>query len=203
MSRTVILNGEPVELDLNAESISDFIKGLYASGLLNGEVLRSIRSNGEELLIKEHIADQPLPNGTIELESAPAQKVIVEVLNDARELGEELVVELMNVVEAIRVHGPAEASEPLKRSAELLLTLTGLFSSIDEFLDRWKLTQLGVGFTSFRMRLVDILADLLKAQEAQDWVAVADLIEYELDPALSDLHDRINDTVSKIKGSIR
>jgi len=199
MSRTVLLNGAPVQLEFEAGNLTDLLENMYASGTLKGEIVRSIKFEDENLLLADRLVDQPLPDGTLEVESVPAWSIILEALSEAEELRGELKADLTSAVESIRVHGSSEASEPLKRSADLLLILVELFSSIDEFAARWPLMGLDVGFTAFRTKLAEVLRDLLEAQEVQNWVELADLIEYELIPTLSELHDQLEDSTSKIK----
>lgn len=198
MKRTIFLNGEPLELGTEPTSVSELVKGLYSSGLLQGDVIRSVNHGDKNLLLADQGVDFPLPDGMLELETVPAFAIITEVMGDARGLLAEIETELSMSVEAIRVYGGGGAIEPLKRSADLLLVLTELLSSLDEFLGRWSMSEFDIGFSSFKTRLAEALGGLVRFQEVQDWSCLADLVEYELIPLLHDLAENLRESAEKL-----
>lgn len=198
MKRTILLNGEPLELGTEPTSIGELVRGLYSSGVLQGDVIKSINYGDKNLLLAEQGVDLPLPNGVLELQTVPAFAIIIEVMGDARALLSEIETELSGSVEAIRVYGGGGVIEPLKKSADLLLVLMELLSSLDEFLDRWSMSEVNIGFSSFKTRLADALGGLVRFQELQDWSCLADLLEYELIPLLQELAEHLRESIEKL-----
>ena len=201
MNRTILVNGNPVTIDFEAENVTELIKGLYSSGHLKGEVVRAVRFEGENLLLADQTMERTLPEGTLELETVPAEVIVFEILKDANEIRADLVKELMDAVEKIRIYGSEEAASSLKRSADLMLLVVSLFSSLDEFLKSWPVGDIELGFSAFKDDITGVMRRFLELMEAQSYGELADLIEYELVPILEELNDSLEQTANKLNGA--
>jgi hypothetical protein len=107
-----------------------------------------------------------------------------------------LLESLPRITEMFRLGDEAEANEHFLRFLESLHLLVNMISRAVDLLNLGLDRELGQmadqeSLNQRLSKLAETLGQLLDIQEQQDWIFLADILEYELAPALEEIKDSL------------
>ncbi len=185
----VVLDGARLEVEPEGETLQDVIGWLLENQVSADRALREVKVNGEPY----NMADMGPASGMaaseiqhLEVETAEARQVALEFMGQAPTYLEAIAQAVAAVAELFRVVDERDASEQyiaVLESLQLFLTmleetrrLLGLDLESAVYQERTAAAALE--------NLSGLIKKLLDAQENEDWVLLADLLEYDLAPEL-------------------
>lgn len=130
------------------------------------------------------------------------QKITEDSLNNLREHLRKLTPALQSTAESFRGRTEEEANKNYLLCIEALQLFEELIEGIRQLfnIDFSKMTIDGETIQSRKEKLLKITSDMHSAQVNQDWVALSDLLEYELIPLIEDWIKIIPSFQEEIKG---
>ncbi|MFH1035730.1 MAG: hypothetical protein V1806_14575 [Pseudomonadota bacterium] len=181
----VYLDGKPLEGDLAGSTLQDMLQTLMDSGLGQDRTLSEVRINGqpfEEAKLGAATALQRDSIARLDVETMDARQVAVHFLGAAGQYLAAIVASVERVAELFRVSDESEASEHYLATLESLqLFMQVLQTTRDALgLDFEAITSDGVSLEQRLTRLAGLVQELLNAQEQEDWVLLADVLQYDL-----------------------
>lgn len=175
----------------------ELMDGLIQKAADEGDAVLTVRVNGEDVTGKDRTHLEELPLGEIkelEIQTGDPKALALSTLESVAEFHQQLLNELRSTAELFRL----ESSERSNRSFVTCIDGLQVFMHTLESCRK----MLGVSFellfvptensseertvAECRRNLFSILDGLFEAQTDQDWVLLADMLEYELIPALED-----------------
>lgn len=191
MAPRITLNGETIQVDpAGAETLSGLLKVISEERFGPDEVITEIAVNGESLGPEEaaDLAAAPLAEiSSISLATASSPRAkSAQLLSEMGEYLKRLTGGMSSLANTFRVGKPEEANTLLVDALSGLSAFVELLQTA-KMLSRADLSDLaldGESMASMEEKLLGVLTDFKEGQEADDWVAVADLLEYELVPQL-------------------
>jgi len=192
----LLINGESHSLDISPEAT--FGEVMLAVNRLKsspGVGLINVRLNGEDITGADWSRFSTLVVAGIEaLEVQTGQKSALarELLDSVEDFTGRLISELGRAAEAYRQGDCERASQIYVRAldgVQLLSHTTGMIERNLGF-DASTIRFGGRPSTEQLRKLAPMIDDMMSAQQKEDWVLLADLIEYELVPQFED-HQKV------------
>ena len=184
-----MLNQEPTIVDSGLKTWGDLLNLLDDDCVSERQTVTAVRFDGvdQPTFRAPHLAILPLaPLRRIEVETIDRTRLLRGTLGSAHQSLPALAAGAATVARAFRGHDLTGAHEQFATLVEAIRTLTMLTvaSATAAGADVESLA-CGVGTGAEVMGAVGVVLDTLaQAQEARDWVAVADTLEFDLAPAL-------------------
>lgn len=182
----VRVDGEPCAGVVTAGSFDDVLEMVEPALARRSRIVTAIRVNG----VEEPAFREPLVRGRtlragdhVEVETASAEELATSALGDAVRLMPALCAATAQLSEQLRTSLALDAARELGPLAEGLTLLVTLVQAADAWADAAALARsdwLGSDVSAVA-RSIDALDE---PQRAHDWVAVADVLAYDLAPAL-------------------
>lgn len=191
MTPEIQVNGKTVEVDLTgAETLSDIIaivtdKSFEPDETIVNAIVNDQKMDKASLASMADVPASEISSVSLSTVKSPQAKT-AELLNEMGNYLNGLSSGIGEVADVFRVGSPEKANA-------MLLDALGGLSAFVELIQATKMvskTDLsiiskdGVTMESLEERLLGVLRDFQKGQEDNDWVTVADLLEYELSPLL-------------------
>jgi hypothetical protein len=167
----------------------DLLETLDADFSARGVLLACVRFDGvEELAFREpSVLSRPLAAvQRIDVETATPDALLRQSLAEAAEAISQMADEVTRISTMLRRNEIAPANEGLARLSGELHTFVGLVTTMRGPLgiSEERLTIDGVPPDQQIERLAGWLESLVTAQSHEDWLTVADILEYDIEPVL-------------------
>ena len=172
------------------ETWGDLLDKLDADASRDGLLLTAARFDGVEIPAfrdPDMTARRLLTVGRVDIETAPPTTLLRQCLLDAIPSLAIAATEAEGLAAIYRGHAVAEGHERLAALALELGALTSLVAALEGPLDLDVRAVVidGVSGGAHLQTLINGLDALVQAQESQDWLTVADVLEYDVAPAIS------------------
>ncbi|MBI5816213.1 MAG: hypothetical protein HZB29_11465 [Nitrospinae bacterium] len=191
MEPEITVNGAKAVVDLTGVThLAGAVDKLSKAVLAPGELIASLTVNGEYLEPGSPKAAAPI--GQIKtIEVTTIKNPIEMTVSLLKRMGEYLSTMSPGVGKAadvLRLGSAEEGNAMLVKILDGITAFTDLIETAKSVArnDLGNLSSKGQTFTGLEERLLSMLKKVMDAQESSDWVMVADLLEYEIAPALDD-----------------
>jgi len=185
------VNGEAVEVDLSsAKYLSEVLDALARDNLGPDEIITGITLNNARVE-KESISTvgatplSGIASLDISTHNSPQVKAAM-LLGEMRNYLQTLADGAGEVSDTFRVGSPEKANAMLHDALSGLSALIELIQTA-KILSRSDMSEFvveGMTMSALEEKLLETLTDFEKGQKDNDWVTVADLLEYELAPII-------------------
>ena len=181
----LLVNGKEETVSHMGETLGDLLLHIEKEGVPQGNVVRSIKIDGQESSPDSPEAQKtPLSEiATLEVEISTLSDIINKNIENADAYLIRLIPGIEKSVELFRMGNEQEANkffiniidgiDWLSQVLDMILTAKAI--SPDTVFD-------GKSIQDRRARLVDLTQQMVDANKNQDWVLLADLLEYEILP---------------------
>ena len=181
----LLVNGKEETVSNMGETLGDLLLHIEKEGVPQGNVVRSIKIDGEKSSPDSPEAQKtPLSEiATLEVEISTLSDIINKNIENADAYLIRLIPGIEKSVELFRMDNEQEANkffiniidgiDWLSQVLDMILTAKAI--SPDTVFD-------GKSIQDRRARLVDLTEQMVGANKNQDWVLLADLLEYEILP---------------------
>lgn len=181
----VYLDGKPLDGGLAGGNLQEMLQTLMDSSLTHDRTLTEVRVNGQPYEEARLGAASALDRESIErleVETLDARQVGLHFLGNAGQYLSTLASAVERVAEMYRVSDEGEASEHYVACLESLqLFMQVLQTTRDALaLDFEAIRTDGISLEQRLERLAALVQELLSAQEQEDWVLLADVLQYDL-----------------------
>lgn len=184
----LVLNQQEQIVDNLPESWGELLRRLEAEAAVRGELVSAVRFNGaDEPTFQQPAQARRAVRGfaTIEVETAAPGALVDAALAHGAAAAAVLAVASRQTSEAFRRSDGAAANARLAELGEgigSLVTVLEMVASLGISLDRaeWN----GRTVPAQLGEIVGQLQSMIDAQQAEDWLTVADILEYGIHPAL-------------------
>ena len=180
----IIQNGQPREAAGAFANAEELAVSLVASGDEAPQIVVSMRLDGVGVP-GERLADLSeislVGVREVEIATRPARELALQSLDSAAAYAGEVGKALTETAELMRASRPEVANEQF---AEVIDAMSVLFFALDAAARQ--LGEEAVGIESIGERIQPWLDQILEAQQTQDWIRVADYLEYEVGPVIDD-----------------
>jgi len=184
----VQVNGQAKELHLGDEvSFDKIIETINEETTEQGTSITNVKLNGEDITGMDWERFAHLTAGDIrnlEVETGDIKQLALETLNSLFEFTNNLVNELKRVTELFRLGNSVQGGDIFSRAIDGIQLVNHASAMVERNLGIETDGSKGNGNTLTQQlnNLQPILEDMFSAQQNQDWVLLADLLEYELIP---------------------
>lgn len=181
----VIINGQNVEAEKIPGGNLEEILGEIQEHQVDGNVVGQVLVNGKDY-------NEDVPHAAVELERSDidtlelttrtAEEIAAHFIENGGLIVESMLNSLPRIVEMFRLGDETEANEHYLNFLESLHLLMGTLENAGGIL--------GLNFNSSSdgsasieesmEKLSDVMSDLLRIQEENDWIYLADILEYDL-----------------------
>ena len=187
---TVVLNGADLAVENACQTWGDFVSALDTQLSSDGHILTSVRMDG----VEEPAFREPSLRGrnlssfsTIEIETGEPQVLARRSLADAADALDDLRAAGRCMAGQFRGYDIAAGLQGLELFSQSLLMILRVVSAsaiaLRHELESPDQHGLSIGIVSGR--LDDLVRELMDAQQAEDWLRVADVLEFDLEPVLA------------------
>jgi len=181
----VLVNGKEETISFMGETLGDLLSHIEKIGVTQGNVVRSIKIDGQESSPDSSEAQrmQISKIATLEVEISTLADMINKNIDNADAYLIRLIPGIEKSVELFRIGNEQEANKFFVKivdgidwfSQVLDIILTAKEISPDTVFE-------GKSIQDRRTSLVDLTQQMVDANKNQDWVLLADLLEYEILP---------------------
>ena len=181
----LLINGKEETASCTGETLGDFLVHIEKEGVVQGNVVRSIKLNGQESPLDSSVVRKtPLSEiKTLEVEVSTLSDIVDQNIENADTYLTRLIPGIEKSVELFRTGNEQEANQFfiniidgidwLSQVLDMILTAKAI--SPDTVFD-------GKSIQDRRASLVDFTQQMVDANRNKDWVLLADLLEYEILP---------------------
>jgi hypothetical protein len=185
----VMVNNEEIAWDPAAKTWGDLLARLDDACHAQGCVVTAARLDGvEEPSFRSAAASERLVAGLsiVEIDAQPPASLLADAIREAGTGLDRLCAHALDVARQFRGRNLTEAQQSLLALVQGLQVLTSLIATIGAVL------QTDLGSLRWNGRPVSSLIDgvgthleaLIHAQQREDWITVADVVEHDIEPAL-------------------
>ena len=181
----VLVNGKEETISFMGETLGDLLSHIEKVGVAQGNVVRSIKIDGQESSPDSSEAQRTQISeiATLEVEISTLADMINKNIDNADAYLIRLIPGIEKSVELFRIGNEQEANKFFVKivdgidwfSQVLDIILTAKEISPDTVFE-------GKSIQDRRTSLVDLTQQMVDANKNQDWVLLADLLEYEILP---------------------
>ena len=185
----LLLNDKPYQLPISVKTWANWLDVLDAEAPRTGRIVTAVRFDGvdEPAFRASNILERSLGAfETVQVDTAPPRDLVALSLRRGAILAGSLAEAATAAGRAFRGDDRADAHAMLPQFVEGIRSIVVLADACTTALDleRHMLTCEGIPFDEWMTEFGRRLAALLDAEAADDWLTVADSLEYELEPSL-------------------
>ena len=181
----LLINGKEETASCTGETLGDFLVYIEKGGVVQGNVVRSIKLNGQESSPDSSVTRKTplLEIKTLEIEVSTLSDVIDKNIENADAYLIRLIPGIEKSVELFRTGNEQEANQFfiniidgidwLSQVLDMILAAKAI--SPDSVFD-------GKSIQDRRASLVDFTQQMVDANKNKDWILLADVLEYEILP---------------------
>ena len=193
-TQTIMMDGEAVSWSRNrGDTLADILDGIIA-GIKPDRTLTGVYLNGTTANRSEIMAIGPEEPFLLEIRTEPLEILLKEVLSDLMAHMDSLLVVFQEIGNNLRrgdlqsVFATPEGEEAdggiYMKGLEGMVAAQVLVEEVGRIERQSGQEPFRVSFIEETDRIESLLDGMLKAQEAHDWILLADLVEYEIIPLL-------------------
>lgn len=192
----IIIDGQELEAaKVEGEDLESILLCLQQDHV-SPNLITGVRINGEDFSEDVPHASVEVDRETIEtLEVATrsGEEIAIHFIDNGDQIIDMLLDSLPHIVEIFRLGDETEANEHYLAFLESLHLLISMFDQIGRILHLdYDQTMAGEVALNQRMeKLSQVMDELLKIQEENDWIYLADLLEYEMAQELAGLKEAL------------
>lgn len=198
----ILLNGEPLDISglTETSTITDVLEALENFLEQTGMTVMEIEADGE-VFFPDHLEDlagQLIQRyEQVEFRAMTAAELVCNGVQDSLEALSHLEDGTAKVASSLRLGHVKEAMTDFVELLDGLEWLTTVIRNLERgFPQAFVETSLEAVRVALLERWETQITEARNAQEAQDWVGLADLIEYEFTGMLSESHDFLNAVIA-------
>lgn len=179
----IIVDGRQIELNIaDYANLEELLSAIIANGDLNGRIVTDVLLNGENFSeIYPHQAEDKTLVGveSVEIKSEPAREMAVKMSAELEKAAVLMTNGARNVAKLLREGRDSEALELFQDLLDVTRDFMGLLTHLkdgylggadQEFVDRTE-------------AFSNLLSEMSEVLENEDWMLLADLLEFEFTPA--------------------
>jgi len=181
----LLINGKEETLAFIGETLGDFIVHVEQGGVAQGNVVRSVKLNGQESSPDSPVTQQtPLSDiETLEMEVSTLSGIIDKNIENADAYLMRLIPGIEKSVELFRTGNEQEANQFFINIIDGMDWFSQVLDMIFAAKEISSDTVInGKSVQDRRARLIDFTQQMVDANKNKDWVLLADLLEYEILP---------------------
>ena len=181
----LLINGKEETIAFPGETLGDFLIHVEQVGVKQGNVIRSIKLDGQASSPDSSVARQTLLSeiGTLEVEISTLSGIIDKNIENAESYLKRLMPGIEKAVELFRTGNEQEAN---KFFINIIDGMDWFSQVLDMILAAKEISPDTLindkSIQDRRGSLVDFSKQMVDANENKDWVLLADLLEYEILP---------------------
>lgn len=188
----ILLDQQSIEMEQpDVSNLEQILLKIMSDYLKSGNIITRVRLNGmvysEE---KPHDAAtiELSDIKTLEIDTMAADEIAWQFLENGGEQLDPIIESAQKVSELFRIADESEANDQYAELLETLRLFLRMVAEVKEVLDiDLAAIQFQNGTVEDRIhRLLEIMDQMLHVQEEDDWIMLADLLEYELSPLLEE-----------------
>lgn len=186
----VLVDGKQYAGDLSGGTLQDILGDLANKAVGDDATMREVRINGEpfeeaKLGPADRLGRENIQR--LEIETIPAREMAVHFLSNAHSYLAAINQSVSRVAELFRVSDEQEASEQYLNTLESIQLFMQMLQECRKIvnLDFDNPVLDGMSGEERLQKLLVLIKDLLAAQEQQDWVLLADILQYDLSAELN------------------
>lgn len=204
----ITINGTPVKEYAAADNLEDIVVGLSKSAVPENHLVGTIRVNGQEYSEQYPGESRTIDKRSIdnlEIDTVSVKTYVSAALKDTDILLERIIVSSRNTAELFRMGDEYEA---FGHYANLLESLRAFIQFVNTAAQttQWDpalKSPAGSSVEDEWARIQEIIDELGTVQDEGDLILVADLLEYELNPALSRWQEIFKQKASLFDGDVQ
>ena len=186
----VLVDGKQYAGDLSGGTLQDILGDLANKAVGDDATMREVRINGEpfeeaKLGPADRLGRENIQR--LEIETIPAREMAVHFLSNAHSYLAAINQSVSRVAELFRVSDEQEANEQYLNTLESIQLFLQMLQECRKIvnLDFDSPVLDGMSGEERLQKLLVLIKDLLAAQEQQDWVLLADILQYDLSAELN------------------
>ncbi len=181
----VIVDGKPLDGELDGANLHEMLRDLMQRHLGDARTIKELSINGEIYQQDNQGAPEEIAREGIEslvVETVSSQEIADFFLQNAGATLETLQEAARSVAELFRMDDERQANEKYRQLLETLGLFLKMLQLSQQVLDLdFEAVSAGQLSANQRLeRLQGLIGDMLKAQENQDWLLLADVLNYDL-----------------------
>ena len=187
----LLINGKEEVVSFSGQTVGELILHIEKEGLAQqGNVIRSIQIDGKESSLDSSATQKTLllEIGTLEIEISTLLEIVNKNLENAESYLIRLIPGIEKSVELFRTGNEQEANQFF---INIIDGIDWLSQVLDMILAAKSISPAmvfdGKSIQDRRATLVDFTQQMVEANKNQDWVLLADLLEYEILPYYQEL----------------
>ena len=194
------INGINLSVSQGVQNWSQLLQELESKHLGRGQAISSVHFDGDEIIQfrDSEYLERPLHSiGEVKIEAKPLLSMAKDAVQDAQRYLVNLQASLADIADAFRNQLAEQANTKLSEAFQGIKLLLSLLEGIELSLTG----QYKSGNTRVENAVVDMaptLESLIEAQTQQDWILVADILEFEMLCNLTTLEQTIQDFKQKL-----
>jgi hypothetical protein len=185
----VLVDGKQYAGDLTGGTLQDILGDLANKAVGDGSTMREVKINGEPFEESKLGPADSLGRDYIqrlEVETIPAREMAVHFLSNAHSYLAAINQSVARVAEMFRVNDEQEANEHYLNTLESIQLFLQMLQECRQIVNLDFDSPLldGMSGEERLQKLLVLIKDMLSAQEQQDWVLLADIMQYDLSAEL-------------------
>lgn len=189
----LMVNGKTCELAAVTSTYGELMKQLSLQLSEGGSTIVQVEIDGVDLtgVHEEELMQLPVAEiGRLVLTTGYPEQVALDTLKTAEEWVGRLIEEIEKTADLLRVGDEVEANNSLTRFTDGFQLFSLALQKVETVVQRGgEQERLSSAIGTFRDRITVVLDEIITTQGNQDWIMLADLLEYELMPILEDWQD--------------
>jgi hypothetical protein len=186
---TVLFNGADLTVENTGQTWGDFMSALDVRLSADGQIMTSVRIDGvEEPAFREpSLRSRDLATfSSIEIESGRPDVLARRSLADAASALDDLRAAGRSIADQLRGYDVADGLRGLEKFSQSLLMVLRVVAAAGIGLRRELESpeQNGLSIGAVSSQLDGIVREMMDAQQSEDWLRLADILEFDLDPML-------------------
>lgn len=166
-------------------NLEELLKGVMEDGALAGRIITDVLVNNENFTeIYPHQAEDMDCSGitSVEIRSVPSSEMAVNMAGELEKVAVMMGKGARSVAELFRQSQDSEALELLQDLLDVTRDFMGLLSYLrDNYLG-----SIDEGFAARLEAFSNLISEMSEVLENEDWVLLADLLQFEFAPACDD-----------------
>jgi len=199
----IFINGQAIEPEkVHGENLEEILRDIqdnHVSGSIVGDILVNGKSYQEDVPHAAlEISHEEIQ--TLELTTRSVEEIAWHFIENGQNIVDSLINALPKIVELFRLGDETEANEHylhFLESMQLLMNMIGYSKQALEINFHHEYGNQG-SIEQKMERFSEVMSELLRIQEQNDWIYLADILEYELSRELNDLKTTLHQIKTKL-----
>ena len=191
----ILVNGIEKNLACDGKTLGDLLDRILENEPESGNCFSNIRLNEEDVLVDSHEVRQILISKieTLETETLSLNQILEKNIANAEDYLKKLIPGIQKASDLFRSGNEQEANKFLINIIDGMDWFSQVTDSIARAIDFESADIIFEGKTiqERQEHLVELTRQMVEANQNQDWVLIADLLEYEILPYYTDWEEQL------------